>query len=505
MISHSAAAHAGGDACPKTLDELKTWRDKQVSAVATRSAVNPLHKRIEACAKESPALFASAEARACLAPLKRFARAHWVRDGFWSGYKISDRDFVEGKGLDFPEMMSIPPQLLEMNGYFAKKLASPLTAEEAIREIEERNKSLPPANRWKAVRFISDGQESADAAMTFGRVLVMIPDEKFDRWVSFSVPTESEKEKWPEADNVSMVSVQKLGKDGRPLSAPIVRLQDFFAFRGDPVHFRIVRNLDDKADKAAARKSMPENCYRCHKSGVIPIHPAAEETLPASARNTLRELNDRISDYGATSWGDAVDTEGYGGPAFGPVDRVRSNEFLGRWSRGTGVTPASYERLRKAMGCAECHNGKTRGQLNYPFGAEKTFLEKHILKDRRMPPHPKSLTDSERLALVQCLRSEYYGGLEGYAEREPGIFKSWLTQPDCVACVTPTAGAPDTPPGTAAIKEVTDSIDGKSGTTAPPQCLPESGKDAGTELKKDVPHPGGGTRDGKSSRSGGAR
>ena len=195
-----------------------------------------------------------------------------------------------------------------------------------------------------------------------------------------------------------------------------------------------------------------KNCYECHKTGVVPIHPDVEYTFDTGGKLVPKEadigsipnrVNALIEYYGPPNFG-FMDTEGYGpgmgpygqpaglamGPEMSPVSRRRAEDLIPRATQGLNIAPQSYNAIRYAMNCAECHNSAKQGPLNYllavrsdrdvrAFEGSKGMIETYIAKGW-MPPD-NHLSADERKALWKCLMEEYFD-----LNQQSGLLIDWL-------------------------------------------------------------------------------
>jgi hypothetical protein len=273
--------------------------------------------------------------------------------------------------------------------------------------------------------------------------LIFVPGPVFDRWIQLGrrLPGEEYRNR-PNIE--SMLVVQKQDAQGRPLAKPKVRFVDYwrqysdkspsqsFYSSGPPSETGTKINLTPRLAVNGAAGG--ENCYQCHKSGVLPFNPEAGSVTSPKDLELVKSFNSRIASYGAPDLDGAVDTDAYG-PPMGPPDRTRSDEFLDSCSMlAKSPTKAkSYEKIRNAMNCAMCHDGQQMGALNYPFGRNmyEMLLKSYVIDTGKMPPGHSDLTSDERKGLANCLSREYYGAP---FDKTPttGLFQDWIAnKPAC--------------------------------------------------------------------------
>ena len=432
--------------------EWRQWRDAQISRilqptfplkgemllckdqVVQRSAA--AYAGIEAALRAKPGLFApTTELGRAMGPFIAFVKAqHWMslrdaedRPTHELGMEISDREYYD-YAIPFAEL---PPLLRSPE--FLRNMATPATYKDAVDQIEAANAQLPPADRWQVVPFRSQFILSVDTT-TYGRMLVLAPNlpapdgGTMDKWVQFAIAT-------PEMDPATEIRSVSVIATHRPARAPgtvstygldFMRVKD--AETGKITPTAVVRLPFDAGH-------VSENCYECHKAAIIPIHPKVEYAFapsgaliekPAKAPSRLGALNDRIKAYGPPDFG-RQQAAAYG-PSMGPQHRPRTDAFIAAAAAGTGIDPASYARIRKAMECSSCHNDFA--PINYlqavrtaqevdSFESHKGMVQTMI--ERGLMPPDNRLSRKERKALWQCLSKEYLD-----LSSQTGVFMEWL-------------------------------------------------------------------------------
>lgn len=310
------------------------------------------------------------------------------------GFSLDDREYA-AKVAPFVEL---PPLLRSQE--FLGKIGDPRTYGEAVRMIEKENEKRPADKKWIVLPYQAQFIRSVDQT-TYGRLLVMIPRDRglFDKWVQFAIATPGMKP--VEIQSVSIVSVLR----GDPKRSKVF-FMDYFR-RPDPEgQIALVPTMNDERRPST-------NCYNCHKSGVVPIHPLAEfrfderGCLVRQTSDTAEELNKRILLYGAPDY-TFLDTSAYG-PSLGPLSGHRD------------ILP---ERVKAAMNCAVCHT------INFPQavrtqGDQKAFkshmgLVQSYVENGWMPPN-NDLSPAERRQLWQNLLKEYFD-----PSQKSGLLIDWL-------------------------------------------------------------------------------
>src|SRR5262249_20006772 len=104
--------------------------------------------------------------------------------------------------------------------------------------------------------------------------------------------------------------------------------------------------------------------------------------------------------------------------------------LIPRATQGLNIAPQSYNAIRYAMNCAECHNSAKQGPLNYllavrsdrdvrAFEGSKGMIETYIAKGW-MPPD-KSPQCLRAESLCKCLIEEYFD-----LNQQSGLLIDWL-------------------------------------------------------------------------------
>ncbi len=172
-----------------------------------------------------------------------------------------------------------------------------------------------------------------------------------------------------------------------------------------------------------------KNCYECHKSPVLPIHPKAQyefdpSGMLAETSDSNAELfNERIKTYGR------CDLVHMHADSFGPcIGASTTEDFVRSASPGQLLSDDSLQRIKDAMNCARCHEGTAN--LNYPMTVkgnlgevsfeEKKDLAQTYIQQGWMPPN-SDLTVAERSALWNALQKQYLN-----TAGPTGLLVDWL-------------------------------------------------------------------------------
>ena len=432
--------------------EWRQWRDAEIShilqptyplkgevllckdQVVQRAAA--AYAGIEAALHAKPGLFApTTDLGRAMGPFVAFVKAqHWMalRDAadhetHALGMEIPDRDYYD-YAIPFAEL---PPLLKSPE--FLQHMSTPATYKNAVDQIEAANTRLPLADRWKVVPFRSQFILSVDIT-TYGRMLVLVPNQpapdggKIDKWVLFAIAT-PEMDPATEIHSVSVIATHRPARPpGKVASYGLDYMRVKDAATGNITPTAVIHLPFDSPFKS-------DNCYDCHKAAVIPIHPKVEYAFapsgaliekPAHAPSSLGAINERIKAYGPPDFGHQQ-AAAYG-PSMGPQKRPRSDAFIAAAAAGTGIAPASYARIRKAMECSSCHNdfapinflqaARTAQEVD-SFEARQGIVQT-MIESGLMPPD-NHLSRQERQALWQCLSKEYLD-----LTSHTGVFIEWL-------------------------------------------------------------------------------
>jgi hypothetical protein len=336
---------------------------------------------------------------------------------------------------------------------------------------------------WDFVKFKTRGNGGFDA-MTTSLYLFSIPGSSFnpplnyDRYIQFSLapdpasrrdnpvpssglPTRADYAREEESGSMllpktfSMITMER-GQNGAP----------------NRPYFQLFER--QTAGSGVFTRQGPQDessCYSCHPSGMRAISPLGywtqpgEAKLPQASQDAVRKINDAM-DYGNVQWRRAgspprpfVRPED-SGPPFGPVPALnptsRTEAFINQcatsqreisvedtFSRDglertfSQSSPPSirWQKVRDAMNCASCHDGKSRGIITSAVSNDALHFK--ILVDRTMPMFGgDDLTVDERIALINCLKAE------AVVERP-----YWLKQQACTIGTPGRTAGGATPPG----------------------------------------------------------
>ena len=453
--------------CPKTLGDWKSWRDQAISELlqprfsAEDGATIDFYEvmagsvAIDSFIDDCYASFSPSSALdAQIGNLRKFTsnltnNLSIPEYNHQFGYTLNDFEYLEfvRDAVDLPDLLKSPT--------FLRKISSPATYRAAFNMIEEYNKTLPSDKQWTVLIYKSRFLTTPDKADTFGRFFILVPGDKYDKWIQFGIklPTDSTLEP---VNNLSIVSIAKADNQGRRFNALIDWWRTY--------------NNDGTISLEPRRISqgVTENCVRCHKTSPLGIHPAQEFIFARNGTlmpNTVNagaipsKLNSLIMTYGAPYFNRLADTTAYGPPL--GQDIQRSDDFMSYCTQGLDLDQRSVTRIKQNMSCTDCHSEKGPGAvglLNFP---ETTNISRtpdnqiyQYLSHGWMPPSEQlsaadrgaldksgpteraqlykalinhqielhiNLTPNEREGLYQCLMKEYFD-----IDRQTGTLVDWL-------------------------------------------------------------------------------
>ncbi len=196
------------------------------------------------------------------------------------------------------------------------------------------------------------------------------------------------------------------------------------------------------------------SCTRCHTVPLRAISPRGygfinwEKPMSPEDQALTKEINDLMHvqnfSWGADSQGQPLgvrpDSQPYGwSPAPRKDDFIKNcfeqrpspHDYFGfngytvrtEKSISAELSAGSIQKIKNAMNCVSCHDGKIRGSLHKGFSFKE--IEFKVLIDRSMPP-AASLGTDERLTLLQCLKEEYNANKEAWEKSG-----AWMKKVQC--------------------------------------------------------------------------
>jgi hypothetical protein len=374
-------------------DWVKTCEDNACDEEYYEYVKRNIQDVLDACAGYLAAHPALAR---CTDNLRRYTPA-WMRqhDETSYGFNVDNHTYLSAQeAVDKPAGMMRPPEAI-------------------VAALPYRDR-VEQAARSNGLEYLTH-----DSALGGYRTFVFVPDPagRFDQWMLLNL--KNGEAEVSQNTPMSIIVVQKKDAAGRPLP------------RGMRLHFRDYTIEKDEGDELTYRLKLHESnngkCYACHANGVrqlIPRRTPILESKPSRgeasddagngdfAYQRLIEFNKRLRSYGSPDW-DGTITPADHGPALG-----------------------------KAMGCVECHDGKTRGILNGSFSHDqlrrKLFSELSMspdlnlvrLLERKQMKNPQLLPDEEA-ALQRAFDAHQKQTAEFEESRFPEL-RRWLLETPCM-------------------------------------------------------------------------
>jgi hypothetical protein len=426
--------------CPGSNAEWETWRDAAIKALLQKSPTdqtlvslkNTISKSAEfdvfinTCRKSAE--FKQADrAEEIIGNLGRFSHAlsPMNKTDHQFGFTITDDEFI----AQSEKQMALPDLLKSQE--FLKAVSREDGLKEAKELIENHNSTLPEDRKWKVALYKSQFLPTPDCFNTFGRFFVYVPDhDGFAKWIQYGIrtpdyvapPVSAACPVVPDkSNNFSVVSIAPAsGGKSITFSLDYWRTYEQDGTITVKTRYESVQNT--------------ENCFLCHKTAPLGIHPEVEYELDASGRLTERaagspsifdELNTFIGDpYGQVSFGAWMNPQDFG-PSLGPLNIQRDAAYVRACARNVNLNDTSLKKVARAMRCSGCHEEGNLGPLNFPqpLRSDAQSAQKQVrgyILNGLMPPE-NTLTSEERSALYNCVVTEYYN-----ASSETGILVDWL-------------------------------------------------------------------------------
>ena len=306
------------------------------------------------------------------------------------GFAVPDRQyFAETQGyVQIPEFLTTQD--------FVRAVSRSETLERAKAYLRQLNTCRAPAEQLIFFSYISRHLGTPDNDDSYKRLLIVVPGHAQqgvpEKWVQFGVTDPGARVR---VRNVSVVSTLAAA-DG----TSSVYFKDFYrTYRRDgsiTINGRWELGYGD------------DNCVQCHKSGILPIFPAAG-SVRASEQPNVEAVNERFLTYGSPRFDKYLDERKLG-PGLGTAGTEERAQRFGASFSSTTVA--------HAMTCAACHQTARLGALNWPM--DRTIISFYI-KGGQMP-FGYDLQAVERNALYARLLQEYFATDNAH----PGILKSWL-------------------------------------------------------------------------------
>lgn len=414
LFNPSVHAHSN---CPQTAQEWSNLRELSLKSVKslddlTVTVGRNLGSRLKWCAAEpdQKKFFTDPEFLSCMQAFKSTAEMAKLFEGTSDNF---DSDaYLNPSRLINPELMVPPTEFTKINGG---------TESEMIQALISIRKKYP---EMLAVEKVD------------GNFLILIPGEKFDRWINLASGSDSA--------SFLYIGIQKKDLAGKYLS-PQKSVFTSYRWSSTEQHQKI------------GHLSAPSSCLTCHRTGAMPIlehtdftdHPLRAIFPGEKTEIIMKKMNDTVAST-ALAQPDSVSFEGLGGVGIG--DNIeRTDEFMKSCTTSSGLqlSSARIKAVRDSMNCVQCHDGLSQaGPLSFPLGLKDNLL-KNIVRYGHMPPgsdDPNSkgfLDQGEREILYTCLMNEYYGSAEKITP--DGLLIKHLLKVACPSSVIPkkaVSGAP---------------------------------------------------------------
>ena len=393
--------------CPNSLDAWLLWRDASLLHLQQRGFVSGLSRMHFFMKRCEESLNSMGDKKRCFKRMDKFSekkyRVH--TKGFSLGLSLSDQQYLDDakkRGIGW-----LPRELLSND--FLKALDLDDNGRMALQKIAIINKSRQ--QKILAFPYRSKHLPSVDNAATFGRLYVYIPSASKDIVAQFGIGSEKEGEK---AQSISVITVTK-GEGAR------VYYNDLWRLREEG-RVKITTRLE------ANRRMEP--CYDCHKSPFIPIVPHRDFNYKKYGA-LLSKANNLMSSYAGMKMA-LISSEDYG-PALGIEGRLSSQQIRACGKRPS-LTEKEIARIREGVQCQACHDGISRGRLNFPSGLDmqmpsRTNLAKiFVYHEGLMPPTMEDYSEAVQSGIYLCVKKDLYGDL---ALNKQGRLLEWLKNEAC--------------------------------------------------------------------------
>ncbi|HKP46158.1 MAG TPA: hypothetical protein VJT50_06120 [Pyrinomonadaceae bacterium] len=306
------------------------------------------------------------------------------------GFNVTDAQYF----ADTRVLVQIPDYLLQPD--FLRHVSRWRSLDQAKSYLRLLNQTRAVPDQLVFFSYISRHLGTPDNDNSYRRLLIVVPGNVVqrvpDKWVQFGLSDPGQRIR---TRNVSVVAAKTNG-DGT-----------FDVYFKD--YFRIYRR--DGSIGIKGRWELGEgddNCATCHKSGVLPIFPAADSVDPAE-QEAVEIVNARFRSYGSPRFGNYFDQTKLG-PGLSAANLYQRLQRFGNDFHGTQVG--------RAMSCESCHNPDRLGSLSWPMDS---MILRSFVKGGQMP-FGITLADAARRELYEKLIEEYFA----VDDVNPGILQAWL-------------------------------------------------------------------------------
>ncbi|MBS1959963.1 MAG: hypothetical protein JST80_10855 [Bdellovibrionales bacterium] len=156
-------------------------------------------------------------------------------------------------------------------------------------------------------------------------------------------------------------------------------------------------------------------CILCHSTGVMPVAANTEAPVYSFGSKPSSEVLNWFNNDLAARYPDAklkgFDSGNLGLPQIGELNPSHRDEsFIRECATSSKITLTgnSIQRVKSAMNCAACHDGRGVGIVN-TFLAPQGGVYEQMIDAGVMPPE-SDLNQDEKAVLKTCLNAEYFGG-----------------------------------------------------------------------------------------------
>jgi hypothetical protein len=306
------------------------------------------------------------------------------------GFNVPDKQYF----LETRTFVEIPDYLLQPA--FLKLVSRWETLDRAKTFLRQLNSTRAASEQLVFFSYISRHLGTPDNDNSFRRLLIVVPGNAAlripDKWVQFGISDPGQRVL---TRNLSVVSAMTNANGTFD-----AYFKDYFRTYG--------RNGSITIKGRWELGEGDDNCAQCHKSGILPIFPAAGSVSPAE-REAVEIVNARFRSYGSPRFGNYLDQTKLG-PGLSTAGWEERNHRFGKDFAATNVS--------RAMTCQSCHNPQRLGSLNWPM--DPLILSSYV--EGGQMPFGITLKDVERRRLYENLIEEYFAT----DNANPGILKSWL-------------------------------------------------------------------------------
>lgn len=306
------------------------------------------------------------------------------------GFNVPDKQYFD----ETRSFVQIPDYLLQPA--FLKLVSRWETLDRAKAFLRQLNSTRSASDQLVFFSYISRHLGTPDNDDSYRRLLIVVPGN-----VALGIP-----EKWVQF-GISDPGQRVLTRNLSVVSAMTNANGTFDAYFKD--YFRTYRRNGSVTIKGRWELGEgDDNCAQCHKSGILPIFPAAGSVSPAELE-AVEIVNARFRSYGAPRFGNYLDQTKLG-PGLSTAGSEDRNHRFGKDFAATNVS--------RAMTCQSCHNPQRLGSLNWPM--DPLILSSYV--EGGQMPFGMTLKNVERRRLYEKLIEEYFAT----DNANPGILKSWL-------------------------------------------------------------------------------